>query len=99
MVLALPPVVDCLRERIGIAKGEGREPKLIITTCRGKPLTQEIVSEWSNDHAGGLIILCGHYEDFDARLYELFDFEEISLGDFVLSGGEPAAILANSTSS
>jgi tRNA (guanine37-N1)-methyltransferase len=38
------------------------------------------------------VILCGHYEDFDARLYELFDFEEVSLGDFVLSGGEPVAL-------
>lgn len=92
MVLTLQPVVDCLEATIGKAESEARNPRLIITTCRGKPLQQDMIDGWSGSSEDGLIILCGHYEDFDARLYELFDFEEVSLGDFVLSGGEPVAL-------
>ncbi len=92
MVLTLQPIVDCLESTIGKAESEGRKPRLIITTCRGKPLQQNMIEGWLASSEDGLIILCGHYEGFDARLYELFDFEEVSLGDFVLSGGEPVAL-------
>jgi len=91
MVLTLQPLVDCIEATIESAKADGRNPRLVITTCRGKPLEQKMIEDWSTSE-DGLIILCGHYEDYDARLYELFDFEEVSLGDFVLSGGEPAAL-------
>ncbi len=92
MVLALQPVVDALEHVIEEAAAEGRKPRLIITTCRGDVLKQSMVDDWLESSDDGLVILCGHYEDFDARLYELFDFDEVSLGDFVLSGGEPAAL-------
>jgi len=92
MVLMLQPVVDALEATIDRAAAEGRKPRLIIATCRGERLKQAMVEDWVISAEAGMIILCGHYEDFDARLYELFDFEEVSLGDFVLSGGEPVAL-------
>jgi tRNA (guanine37-N1)-methyltransferase len=92
MVLTLQPIVDCLETAIKRAEAEGRNPKLIMTTCRGRTLAQPMIDDWLSSAENGLIIVCGHYEDFDARLFELFDFEEVSLGDFVLSGGEPVAL-------
>jgi len=70
------------------AAGEGR-PRLLMSP-RGAPLTQKRVAELA---AGlGAIILCGRFEGVDERLIEARQVEEISLGDFVLSGGEIAAL-------
>ena len=63
---------------------------LIYVTPRGKPLTQARVKELAAGH--GVVLLCGRYEGIDNRVIEAWDFEEVSLGDFVLSGGEPAAL-------
>jgi tRNA (guanine37-N1)-methyltransferase len=63
---------------------------LIHLTPRGRPLDQKRVRELA---AGpGVVLLCGRYEGIDERALEAWEPEEISLGDFVLSGGEPAAI-------
>jgi tRNA (guanine37-N1)-methyltransferase len=63
---------------------------VLAMTPRGKPLTQARVREIA---AGpGVSILCGRFEGFDERIFEGRDVEEASLGDIVLSGGEPAAI-------
>lgn len=65
-------------------------PKLFMSP-RGKPLTQARVRELA---AGpGVILLCGRFEGVDERLIEARDFEEVSIGDYVLSGGETAAIV------
>ncbi len=63
---------------------------LIYLTPRGRPLTQKRVCELAR--GPGLIILCGRFEGVDERVLEARKAEELSLGDFVLSGGEPAAI-------
>ena len=57
---------------------------------RGERLNQNIVKELSNSE--GIIIVCGRYEGVDQRFIEYNKLREISLGDFVLSGGEPAAL-------
>lgn len=63
---------------------------LIFLTPRGRPLDQKRVRELA---AGpGVVLLCGRYEGIDERALEVWRPEEISLGDFVLSGGEPAAL-------
>ena len=58
---------------------------------RGKPLTQKKVIELTQQDT--LTILCGRYEGVDQRLLDAHDFEEVSIGDYVLSGGEPAALI------
>ena len=63
---------------------------MIYLTPRGQRLTQKIVADIAK--TPGAIILCGRYEAVDERLLEEWQPQEISLGDFVLSGGEPAAI-------
>jgi len=70
------------------AAGEGR-PRLLMSP-RGMPLTQARVAELSG--GPGAIILCGRFEGVDERLIEGRGLEEVSLGDFVLSGGEIAAM-------
>ncbi len=62
----------------------------IMLTPRGKRLNQEIVEDLSKSE--GMIIICGRYEGVDQRFVDYNNLNEISLGDFVISGGEPAAI-------
>ncbi len=64
---------------------------MLLMTPRGKPLTQERVRALAED--SGAIILCGRFEGVDERVIEGRDLEEISIGDYVLSGGETAAIV------
>jgi tRNA (guanine37-N1)-methyltransferase len=69
-------------------QGDGR-PKLLMSP-RGRPLTQARVHELA---AGpGAVILCGRFEGVDQRLIEARALEEVSVGDYILSGGEPAAL-------
>ena len=63
---------------------------LIYLSPRGKPLTQERVRELASGE--GVTLLCGRFEGLDQRVIEARVMEEISLGDFILSGGEPAAL-------
>jgi len=63
----------------------------IYLSPRGKPLTQDLVKELAATPA--LTLLCGRYEGVDQRVLDAHGFEEISIGDYVLSGGEPAALI------
>jgi tRNA (guanine37-N1)-methyltransferase len=82
-----PDVVDAA---IGAAKDKADNVPLIYLSPRGRPADQERVRELAD--GPGMTVLCGRFEGVDARVLEAHDVEEISLGDFVLSGGEPAAI-------
>jgi tRNA (guanine37-N1)-methyltransferase len=70
--------------------GAGGTGPLILLSPRGRPLGQERVRELAA--AAGVRLICGRFEGVDERVLEAFSVEEVSLGDFVLSGGEPAAI-------
>jgi len=72
-----------------LAKAPGNRP-LVHLTPRGKPLTQARLRDWQK--GPGLVIVCGRFEGIDERVYRARPGEEISLGDFVLSGGEIAAM-------
>lgn len=80
-----PDVVDAAIESLP----ETRTP-LIYVSPRGKPLTQQKVRELAE--GPGVSVLCGRYEGVDERVIEARGAEEISVGDYVLSGGEPAAV-------
>ena len=71
---------------------ERRERPLLYMSARGRPLTQALVKDWA---AGpGLIVLAGRFEGVDQRVLDARGFEEISVGDAVLAGGEAAAMVA-----
>src|SRR5665213_807979 len=65
---------------------------LLYMSARGQPLTQARVKEWAR--GPGLIVLCGRFEGVDQRVIEARGFEEVSVGDAVLAGGEAAAMVA-----
>ena len=94
MIMAPQPTYDCYK---AICEDMGAKPHLIYLTPQGKTLTQQRVKELSK--LDNLVLLCGHYEGIDERVIEELDPEEISVGDYVLTGGElPALILADSVS-
>lgn len=68
-----------------------QQGRIIYMSPRGKPLTQDLVQELSTQQT--LTILCGRYEGVDQRGLDAHEIEEISIGDYVLSGGEPAAMI------
>jgi len=83
--------VDVLAAAIDHAKALNPDAPVIAMTPRGKPLSQARVRELS---AGpGAIVLCGRFEGFDERIFAGREVEEVSVGDIVLSGGEPAALM------
>jgi tRNA (guanine37-N1)-methyltransferase len=65
--------------------------KVILTSAKGTVFTQEVAAEYSKLDA--LTIICGHYEGVDERVAEHLVDEEIRIGDYVLTGGEPAALV------
>ena len=92
MIMAPQPIFDCYK---AISENIGEKPHLIYLTPQGKTLTQQRVKELSK--LDNLVLLCGHYEGIDERVIEELEPEEISVGDYVLTGGElPALIVADS---
>jgi len=63
----------------------------LYMSARGRPLTQARVREWSK--APGIVVLCGRFEGVDQRVLDARGFEEVSVGDAVLAGGEAAALV------
>ncbi len=93
MVMTPQPVIDCYRSILDGASGV----HTVYMSPQGKVLTQEKAKELSK--LPRLIILCGHYEGFDERIIDSIVDEEISIGDYVLTGGEmPAAVLVDCVS-
>jgi tRNA (guanine37-N1)-methyltransferase len=87
MVLKVEPIVDCVEA----VQGMGQQPgHLIMLTPQGKPLEQVTVERLAKRPR--LLLLCGRYEGFDERIRTILKPEEISLGDFILNGGEVAAM-------
>ena len=85
-----PDVVDA-----AIASVADRRP-IIFLTPRGRTLTQRDAERYAA--ASGLILLCGRYEGVDQRVIDAWSMEEVSIGDYVLSGGELAALVLLDTS-
>lgn len=91
MLLKAEPIALCLDDLIAHL---GKKPHTVYLSPQGKTLTQHRVSELSA--MDGLVLLCGHYEGVDERVLEAYVDEEISVGDFVVTGGElPALMLAD----
>ncbi len=94
MIMAPQPIYDCFES---LCRELGKRPHLIYLTPQGKILTQERVKELAE--LDNIALLCGHYEGVDERVIEALEPEEISVGDYVLTGGElPALIVADAVS-
>jgi tRNA (guanine37-N1)-methyltransferase len=89
MVLMVEPVVECV-EAVQVADDLGAG-KLVMLTPQGRTLTQPIVEELAQEQR--LLLLCGRYEGFDDRVRQILRPDEISIGDFILGGGEVAAMV------
>jgi tRNA (guanine37-N1)-methyltransferase len=87
MVLQAPPVLAAVRSLAG-RRGESR---VIAPGPRGRVFDQLLAGELLG--SGRLVLVCGRYEGFDERVFELSDIEEISIGDYILGGGEVAAMV------
>ena len=72
-------------------KAEYKGGRIIYMSPRGKPLTQSKVRELSKED--NLTIVCGRFDGIDERVLEAFSIEEISIGDYILTGGEQAALI------
>jgi tRNA (guanine37-N1)-methyltransferase len=81
---------DVLAAAIDHARGMHPECPVLAMTPRGAPVTQAIIRELAG--GPGVSLLCGRFEGFDERIFEGRAVGQVSLGDIVLSGGEPAAI-------
>jgi len=87
MVLKVDCVVPCVEQVLATQSESGR---LISLTPQGKPLTQPLVEELAKERR--IVLLCGRYEGFDERIAQILTPEEISIGDYILNGGEVAAM-------
>lgn len=94
MIMQIQPIYDCYKS---LCDEIGKKPHLIFMSPQGKTLTQTRVKELAQME--NIAILCGHYEGVDERVIEEIVDEEISIGDYVLTGGElPALVLSDSIS-
>ena len=97
MLMAAPPIYNCysaVAERIKSEEKEDFNFRTIYMSPKGKVLDQEMAKRLSE--YDGLVILCGHYEGVDQRIIDEIVDEELSIGDYVLTGGElPACIVAD----
>ena len=94
MVMQPGPVYDCYQD---IVKDMKKKPRVIYMTPQGKVFSQAIAEELSKEEE--VIFLCGHYEGIDERVLEEIVTDELSIGDYVLTGGElPAMVMIDSIS-
>ena len=86
-LMSAQPIFSAMRNLEAI-----RKPRRVYLSPRGRILDKELASELSREPE--LVLLCGHYEGVDQRVLDAFEFEEVSIGDYILTGGElPAMVL------
>ena len=90
MIMQAQPIYDCF-EAVSKKIGREKKPRVLYTSPAGRLFDQEMAKELACED--DLIILCGHYEGVDERALELIGAEEVSIGDYVLTGGELAAMV------
>ena len=94
MLMQADPIYSAYKD---ICKGLKKKPRLIYTTPQGSLFNQDLAKELAKEEE--LIFLCGHYEGVDERVLELTEAESISIGDYVLTGGElPSVVMMDAIS-
>jgi tRNA (guanine37-N1)-methyltransferase len=94
MVLKPEPIFAAIESLLGTSARSKYEhrTRVVLLTPQGRPLKQAVANELA-DETEHLVIICGRYEGVDERVNETLVTDEISIGDYVLSGGEPAAVV------
>lgn len=87
MLLKPEPIFEAVKK----AKKHDPDARIVLMTPRGERWIQKTAKNWAEMDGKGLIFICGHYEGYDERILKLVD-EQVSLGDYVLTGGEIAAM-------
>lgn len=91
MVMKAPPIVEAVEDILG---DERANAHIAITSAGGRPFTQRIAHDLAT--CGRLVLICGHYEGIDERVSTLLDADELSIGDYVMTGGElPAMVIVD----
>ncbi len=94
MVMQAGPIFDCYAD---LVKNMEKKPRVIYTTPQGRVFSQAVARELSAEE--NLIFLCGHYEGVDERVLEEIVTDHLSIGDYVLTGGElPAMVMIDAIS-
>jgi tRNA (guanine37-N1)-methyltransferase len=88
MVLRPEPVVECVE---AVRQQDASPGRLVLLTPQGRRLNQRIVEELAD--SGRLLLICGRYEGVDQRVIDLLQPDEISIGDYILGGGEVASMV------
>ena len=88
MLMQAPPVYDAWKS---VVERIGKKPRCVYVTPQGSTFTQQAAKEFAREEE--LILLCGHYEGIDERVLEEIVTDYISIGDYVLTGGELAAMV------
>ena len=98
MLMSPVPIYDCYTDVVDPEKNPSVHKRVIYMSPQGTVLTQAKAKELSENY-DNIILLCGHYEGVDQRIIDEIVDEEISIGDYVLTGGEiPASILVDAVS-
>lgn len=89
MVLMAPPIVEGVESTLA-----GRSARILVTSAGGRRFDQRFAEELRDEQ--NIVLICGHYEGIDARVNQILDAEEVSIGDYVLTGGElPAMVIVD----
>jgi tRNA (guanine37-N1)-methyltransferase len=88
MVLQAPPVLAAVRQ---LQQGDSAPPRSLVLGPRGRVFDQAMARELADEDR--IVLLCGRYEGFDERIFNHSRLEEVSIGDYVLGGGEVAAMV------
>jgi tRNA (guanine37-N1)-methyltransferase len=97
MVMKIRPIYRALKD-LGVYPARDKKTKIWLTSAKGKMWDQELAKKTS-EKLDRIVLLCGHYEGVDHRVVEHLIDEEISIGEYILSGGEiPAMVIVDSIS-
>ena len=97
MLMQAQPVYDCYKAVLEMCPNAEKKPRVLYMSPQGKTFNQEMAKELAKEEY--LIFLCGHYEGIDQRVLDKMEVEEVSIGDYVLTGGEfPAMVMIDTIS-
>ena len=88
MLMTPQPIYDAYKS---VEDSLGRKPRIILTSPKGRTFDQKLARELAKED--DLVFICGHYEGVDQRIIDLLEPEEVSIGDYVLTGGELASMI------